>query len=184
MGEGIIEPRSDFLYAEPSFFEGVARLLDFGNTLNEYNTSPSGEIADKIAIGMDWAVIGKDMNDAIKKMKVGSDVRDVVLIKDSPEIIFLATNSGIVKSSDKGESWKKIQLISPGKKANINAIAVNPAMTDEIFYVTNTTFNRSVDGGQNWTPLKLPTTRAGKMLIIDPQKPNIIYMGVYGNVKK
>ena len=65
MGEDIVEPRTDFLYAKPSFCEGAARILDFGNTLNVYNTSPTGEIADEIAIGMDWAVVGKDIKNAM-----------------------------------------------------------------------------------------------------------------------
>jgi len=66
MGENLIKPRSDFLYAQPSFFEGVSRIVDFGNSLNAYNTSPTGEIADGIAIGMDWAVVGQDIRDALK----------------------------------------------------------------------------------------------------------------------
>jgi len=69
MGEYTIEPQSDFLYASPSFCEGVARLLDFGNTLNQYNSSPSAEIADRIAIGMDWAVVGNDIRKAMGILK-------------------------------------------------------------------------------------------------------------------
>ena len=57
--------RSDFLYAEPSFLEGLARILDFGNTLNQYNESPSGEMADAVALGMDWAVVGNELNNAM-----------------------------------------------------------------------------------------------------------------------
>ncbi|MGA9049139.1 MAG: hypothetical protein WB588_09120 [Dehalococcoidia bacterium] len=61
MGENALEPRTDFLFANPSFCGGVARILDFGGTLTDYNASPSGEMADAIAIGMDVAVVGKDM---------------------------------------------------------------------------------------------------------------------------
>ena len=57
--------RSDYLYAEPSFLEGLSRILDFGNTLNQYNESPSGETADAVALGMDWAVVGNDLNNAM-----------------------------------------------------------------------------------------------------------------------
>jgi len=60
-----MEPRSDFLYAEPSFVEGIARILDFGGTLNQYNESPSGEVADEIAIRMDWAVVGHTIGNAM-----------------------------------------------------------------------------------------------------------------------
>jgi hypothetical protein len=58
---------SYFLFAEPSFIEGMARVLDLGNTLNVYNESLSGEIADSTAISMDWAMIGKDIYQAISE---------------------------------------------------------------------------------------------------------------------
>lgn len=53
--------RTGFLFARPSFLEGIARLLDFGNTLTEYNTSPSGEAADYYAMQSDWEMVGQDL---------------------------------------------------------------------------------------------------------------------------
>ena len=58
--------RSDFLYARPSFTEGVARVFDIGGTLNEYNTSSTGSEADAIAIRSDWDAIGQDILTAIR----------------------------------------------------------------------------------------------------------------------
>lgn len=49
-----------FLFARPSFFEGVARVLDFGNTLCEYNRAATPEEADARATWCDWAAIGED----------------------------------------------------------------------------------------------------------------------------
>lgn len=59
---------TDFLYARPSFAEGVARLLDFGNTLSEYNQSRSGVEADYRAMRADWEAIGEDMKEAVKEV--------------------------------------------------------------------------------------------------------------------
>ena len=64
-----MRPRSDFLFATPSFLEGLARILDLGGTLNEYNYSESDEEADEIALWMDWAVVGTDLRNAIKAVK-------------------------------------------------------------------------------------------------------------------
>jgi hypothetical protein len=55
---------SDFLYARPSFVEGAARILDFGNTLTEYNQALTAEQADAIAMRQDWAAVGKDIRAA------------------------------------------------------------------------------------------------------------------------
>ncbi|PKM87849.1 hypothetical protein CVU83_02450, partial [Candidatus Falkowbacteria bacterium HGW-Falkowbacteria-2] len=73
--------------------------------------------------------------------------------------------------------WENIKLITPEKDAIINAVAVNPKNSQELFYVTNTTFFRSLDGGVTWTSKKLPTTRAGSDLLVDFNNPNIMYMG-------
>lgn len=60
-----METYSDFLFARPSFLEGVARIFDFGGTLNEYNGPFTGPDADAAAIWSDWATIGQDMRAAI-----------------------------------------------------------------------------------------------------------------------
>lgn len=64
-----MEARSDFIYAEPSFWEGMARILDFGNTLNEYNRSPSQQSADQVALWMDWGVVGSAIRKALEAFK-------------------------------------------------------------------------------------------------------------------
>lgn len=52
---------SSLLYARPSFFEGMARLFDFGNFLTEYNHAPSGRLADYLALEADYAAVSDDM---------------------------------------------------------------------------------------------------------------------------
>jgi hypothetical protein len=58
---------STFLFASPSFLEGVGRVVDLGGFLTEYNYSPSPDAADAIALASDWAAIGMDMRTAIRK---------------------------------------------------------------------------------------------------------------------
>ncbi len=53
------------LFSEPSFFEGVARLVDFGSTLNEYNISNTSEQADEKALKSDWYAIGEDFKKVV-----------------------------------------------------------------------------------------------------------------------
>ena len=56
---------TDFLYARPSFIEGMARIMDVTGSLNEYNHAQDGQEADTIAIWSDWAMIGQDMRRVI-----------------------------------------------------------------------------------------------------------------------
>jgi hypothetical protein len=55
------------LYANPSFGEGVARLIDFSGSLNEYNFSESPAQADFRAIQSDWESVGLDIIEAIEQ---------------------------------------------------------------------------------------------------------------------
>ena len=61
---------SDFLFARASFWEGIARLIDFGGTLDEYNKALTPEQADRIALEQDWIAVGKDLQWAMDEFEV------------------------------------------------------------------------------------------------------------------
>ena len=124
--------------------------------------------------GKTWA----DLSEKLKEFKDSMKFRDLTATGAEAGLVVLATNYGLLRSFDNGETWAKIKLITPEKKAIINAVAVSPDDSKKIYYVTNTTFYRSIDGGENWTTKKLPTERAGWKLLIDPEDTNIIYLGV------
>jgi hypothetical protein len=63
------EIQSDFLFARPSFVEGVARMVDFGGSLNTYNTAPTGEEADARAMYEDWEALGADLKAALEQLR-------------------------------------------------------------------------------------------------------------------
>ena len=54
-----------FLFARPSFWAGAAQIIDFGNTMLVFNTSPTTELADYFAMKNDWVMIGRDLRHAI-----------------------------------------------------------------------------------------------------------------------
>lgn len=56
---------STYLFAIPTWAEGAGRLVDFGDTLNEYNYSITPDMADAIAIAMDWRAVGVDVMTAV-----------------------------------------------------------------------------------------------------------------------
>lgn len=158
-------------------------LNRFENTVRKIIISPSNQkvifvgtdskgIFRSLDGGENWA----DLSDNMKDFNDDSRFRDMVISDADPDIIFLATQYGLIKSTDNGNTWHKIELITPEEKATINAVAINPKNNKEIYYVTNTTFYRSLDGGSNWTSKKLPTNRAGWKLAIDPDNPSVIYL--------
>jgi hypothetical protein len=63
---------SDFLFARPSFVEGMARSIDLFGVLQEYNKSPSENAADSKALYHDFKAVGNDIARAVEI--VGSEI--------------------------------------------------------------------------------------------------------------
>jgi len=62
-----MENKTDYLFAMPSFFNGMASSMDISGSLNKmYNDSHTSNEADAKAIRMDWAIIGDVLRGVIK----------------------------------------------------------------------------------------------------------------------
>ncbi|HEX9990764.1 MAG TPA: hypothetical protein VGE45_20090 [Chloroflexia bacterium] len=59
---------SAILFAHPSFLSGLARALDIGGTLTEYNKSVSVHQADMLALRADWMAVGEDIRAALREI--------------------------------------------------------------------------------------------------------------------
>jgi len=60
---------SNILFANPSFIEGMGRILDFGDTMTELNSSTTPERADHYATVADWRAIGADLRAAMDQFE-------------------------------------------------------------------------------------------------------------------
>ncbi|MFZ0704677.1 MAG: hypothetical protein WAM71_03675 [Candidatus Korobacteraceae bacterium] len=58
--------KSDFLFAQPSFASGAARILDLWGQFDDYNISNTPQEADESAIAADWIIVGQDLCYAMK----------------------------------------------------------------------------------------------------------------------
>jgi len=124
--------------------------------------------------GYNWSSLANNLRafaDAV-------NFKDLAVSPSKPGFLILANTYGLIESSDNGDTWSAIQLITPEKEATINAVTLNPKNPDEIYYVTNTTFYRSLDGGKDWTTKKLPTARSGYRVIVDRVDTGLVYLGV------
>lgn len=59
----------NMLFAEPSFVEGMSRVLDLGATLQDYNFSDTEKEADVKALKNDWRAVGDDLKLSISNYK-------------------------------------------------------------------------------------------------------------------
>jgi|GEM_PF-171562 len=144
-----------------------------------FSFSPISSSDSSLPVGTNGnSLVGNwtDLNKVLADYNLGSSFKDFIICGQDG-VMFIATNNMILRSPDNGITWESIKLIQPEKDAVINALAVNPKNSQEIYYVTNTTFFRSSDGGLTWTTKKLPTKRAGRELLIDFNNPGVMYLG-------
>jgi photosystem II stability/assembly factor-like uncharacterized protein len=125
----------------------------------------------------------ESLNSKLENFDGSNRFRDLAISGADTAVVFLATNYGLLKSTDNGNTWSKIELLTAEEEAKIYSIAVNSSNADEIYYATGTTFYRSLDGGKNWSSKKLPTTRAGYKLLLDFKNPAIVYLAA-NKIKK
>ncbi len=91
--------------------------------------------------------------------------------------ILMNTKYGLLSSSDNGVTWSGISLISSSGEVRIYGIALAPESSDIIYYATDSTLNRSTSAGSAWTTSELPSTRAGFVLMVDPEDSTHVYLG-------
>lgn len=102
-----------------------------------------------------------------------------------------AASGGIWKSVNGGLSWQPI--FDEMDVQSIGALAVNPLNPDEIWAGTGegnprNSHNsgkgiyRSLDGGKTWKCMGLEASKNIHRIVIDPQNPKNIYVGVFGNI--
>ncbi|MGL6069475.1 MAG: VPS10 domain-containing protein, partial [Sediminibacterium sp.] len=109
----------------------------------------------------------------------------------NPNIIFLGTASGGVwKTENGGGSWTPVFDEQPIQ--NIGAVAITQSNPNVVWVGTGEGNPRnsvslgegiykSLDGGKTWKCLGLQKTRNIHRIIIDPNNPDIVYVGVMGN---
>jgi photosystem II stability/assembly factor-like uncharacterized protein len=124
--------------------------------------------------GVTWTQIQKQFGDEYRDAR---RVIQLVLDPKAANTLYVVSKYGIIKSEDQGETWKALNLTAPPGTIKINAMAVDPTDTKKLVYVGPNAITYSADGGLSWTSKKLPTTRQGMVLLMDPKNGNTIYLG-------
>ncbi len=74
MGKDYIEKTlSRYNFIRPSFFEGMARVLDLGGTIHLYKPSVNEPEANAKAMASDWEMLGEDLRTVMGEYGSKSD---------------------------------------------------------------------------------------------------------------
>jgi len=139
-------------------------------------------VPPELVNGLKWRLIGP--------FRGGRAVAVAGVPGDSTTFYFGAVNGGIWKTTDAGVVWTPIFDGRP--VASIGALAVAPSDAKTIYAGTGESDIRedlssgdgvykSTDGGVTWNHISLEDTRQISRIVIDPQNPNIVYVGALGH---
>ena len=154
-------------------------LINKNNTQIIYVATPNRGIFRTTNLGESWTNITvDDKRTDLKEYEGINEFKFAVFDQTKSDSLLIATRYGLLKTDNGGGSWQEINLVSVPKTTEILSIAINPQNNQEIYYGIANALYKTRDGGRNWETKSLPTTRAAQCLLIDPQTPEIVYLGV------
>ena len=118
-------------------------------------------------------------------------VTSIDVVHDNTDIMYVGTASGgLWKSESGGVKWEPI--FENEATASIGAVAIQQSNPSVIWAGTGegnprNSLNggygiyRSLDGGHSWDLMGLEKTRHIHRILIDPNNPNIVYVGAIGS---
>jgi photosystem II stability/assembly factor-like uncharacterized protein len=167
------------LLTVPSYFRRhiFALLLLFANA-----STFAQSVAPDLLSGLKWRLIGP--------FRGGRAVAVTGVPGDSTTFYFGAVNGGVWKTSDAGMVWTPI--FDKQSVGSIGALAVAPSNPAILYAGTGESDIRSdlssgdgvyksIDGGLTWTHIGLEDTRQISQIVIDPQNPDVVYVGALGH---
>jgi photosystem II stability/assembly factor-like uncharacterized protein len=106
-------------------------------------------------------------------------ISDLALDPAAPDTLYAATNTGLFRSTDAGQTWAL-----SGLHDWVETVVAAPTTPTTIYAdVDGRGIQRSIDGGQTWTPVDTGGRGRLRLLAIDPHDPDRIYAGAfYGGI--
>ena len=123
--------------------------------------------------GSNW----QDMSEGLKKLSGALNIKDLVVDPTRPDTVITASSYGLIRTTDGGEIWSALPLLTPPSAAAILSVALNPNNPPELYYTTDTTLYRSGDAGETWEAKALPLSAPQNIIIVDPKVPGTLYLG-------
>jgi photosystem II stability/assembly factor-like uncharacterized protein len=139
-------------------------------------------VPPELLSGLKWRLIGP--------FRGGRVVAVAGIPGDSTTFYFGSVNGGIWKTTDAGIVWTPIFDAQPA--GSIGALAIAPSDPKIIYAGTGESDIRedlssgngvykSGDGGSTWNHIGLEETRQISRIVIDPENPDVVYVGALGH---
>lgn len=120
--------------------------------------------------GLTWNTTGLNPNNA------PSSMNDIYINPNNSNMLWVATNNGVFKTTDAGVTWTNI---NGTQGFNVKDIKIKPQDPNVIYIVTSNSFYRSVNAGDTFTIVTsgLTSNDTSRYVIdVTPANPNVVYV--------
>ncbi|MBI4363715.1 MAG: hypothetical protein HY545_02595 [Candidatus Doudnabacteria bacterium] len=165
------------------FQDRVVEIRSAGNA-SVYALTRSAGLYKSTDLGATWTEITGSLTSSSLFSRNSTSVSvsafyDLALDQRQPGVIYLGTEQGLLRSIDDGVSWSFLSLPArDNSQLRVSAVAVNPANSNNIYASISSTLFKSLNGGVTWETKKLPTSAVLRQVLINPNTPNIVYLGM------
>jgi photosystem II stability/assembly factor-like uncharacterized protein len=123
---------------------------------------------------------------------MGGRTVDFAVVENNTSIIYAAVGpSGLWKSTDNGITW--FPVFENQTSVSVGAVSVSTSQPDTVWVGTGEATSRnsvaigdgvykSEDAGKTWNHMGLEETRHIDRILIDPNNPDIVYVGAMGHL--
>lgn len=146
-----------------------------------YITSGNQGLFKSVDKGNNWVSINDNLTkiEAYNTRAKSGKVIDVIALDPIDiNVIYIGFLNGMLKSSDGGNTWSTVNIITPPGALPFNSLVVSQKDSKSIYYTIDSQVYFTNNGAEsNWLVRNLPTSRVVTALTVDPNNPKTIYVG-------
>ncbi len=154
---------------------GIA--IEYGNSNTIYIATGDDDAGDSYSVGVFKSLDGGSTwnQTGLNPGNSPSSMNDIYIHPSNTNILWVATNNGVFKTTNAGVSWSNT---NGTQGLNIRDIKLKPGDPNVIYAVSSSTFYKSIDGGNTFTAtgLGLPSSSGRLAIDVSPANSNYIYV--------
>ncbi len=179
-------------------FGSTWKLLKwFGDSIIEIRTDPTSSqiiylaaattgVFKSVDQGQNWQSLSvfsdseqDRLKDPFKSFQAGKKIIALTVDQGNSKTLHIGSEDGFFFSSDEGQTWQRLNILTPPGSLPILAIAQDYQNPGTLYYGAGSSVYRTSNFGQSWKVYQLPTTKKVSLIKIDPLDSNIVYAGVH-----
>ena len=156
------------------FQEGLALMaVNSANAGEIWVLDSRGSLFYSQSGGISW----KDLTDGLKNFQ-GAMEAEVILFEPRAGLLYHGSRHGLLKSSDRGRSWERVNLTLAPEVLPVSALAADPSDPNKLIVGAQGQLYISQDGGISWRGIQLASSGSIAAILFDPKNSNNVFIGL------